>query len=73
MFYEATPSNGVFGNSSEYSMCLVSCGRGKQYRERKCDSPPPKYGGKKCDGPSRENYSCNETKCPGIFKILFCY
>ena len=54
-------------------MCSVSCGRGKQYRERKCDSPPPKYGGKKCDGPSRENRSCNETKWPGIFKILFRY
>ena len=67
------PINGVFGNWSEYSMCSVSCGGGKQYRVRKCDSPYPKYGGKKCDGPSLENRTCKETKCPGIFKILFCY
>lgn len=64
------PVNGAFGNWSEYSICNVSCGGGVQYRERKCDSPIPKYGGKDCDGPSRENRSCGEANCPGSFRIV---
>ena len=42
-----------------------------QYRERNCDSPAPKYGGKTCDGPTRENRSCSETECPGSFNIVY--
>ena len=63
------PVNGVFGNWSEYSICSLSCGGGVLYRERKYNSPPPKYGGKDCDGPIREIRSCGETECPSNFKI----
>ena len=35
------PVNGVFGKWSKYSVCSASCGGGVQYRERKCNSPPP--------------------------------
>ena len=59
------PVDGVFGNWSNYSTCTVSCGEGVQYRERKCDSPPPKHGGKDCDGPTRESRTCKESDCPG--------
>ena len=41
-----------------------------QYRERKCDSPLPKYGGKDCDGPARENRTCGETDCPGNLRTF---
>ena len=56
---------------SNYSSCSVSCGGGVQFRKRSCDSPPPKYGGKDCDGPSRENRSCREIECPGSLGIFF--
>ena len=59
------PVNGVFGKWSKYSSCSVSCGGGVQHRETKCDSPLPKYGGKDCDGPTRENRTFEETDCPG--------
>ena len=41
-----------------------------QYRERKCDSPLPKYGGKDCDGATRENRTCEETDCPGNLRTF---
>ena len=56
---------------SNYSSCSVSCGGGVQFRKRSCDSPPPKYGGKDCDGPSQENRSCREIECPGSLGIIF--
>ena len=65
------PINGGFGKWSNYSTCSVSCGGGVQFRERTCDSPSPQYGGKDCDGPSRENRSCWETECRGSFKKKF--
>ena len=64
------PVNGVFGKWSEYSTCTVSCGGGLQYRERKCNSPSPKYGGKDCDGPIRESRTCKETECPGRLRVF---
>ena len=67
-YIKPCPVKGVFGEWSEYSICSASCGGGVQCRERKCDSPPPKYSGKDCDGPIREKRYCGETKCPGKVK-----
>ena len=64
------PVNDGFGKWSEYSICTVSCGGGVQYRERKCNSPPPKYGGKDCNGPIRENRTCEEKECPGSLRVF---
>ena len=64
------PVNGVFGKWSKYSICSASCGGGVQYRERKCNSPPPMYGGKDCNGPTRETRSCAESQCPGNRKTF---
>ena len=72
-FIKPCPVNGAFGNWSEYSVCSVSCGKGVQYRERKCDSPLPKYGGKDCDGLTRENRSCEEGECQGTLRIFQFY
>ena len=64
-FIKPCPVNGAFGKWSNYSTCSVSCGGGVQFRERYCDSPSPKYGGKNCDGLRRESRFCEETECPG--------
>ena len=64
-YIKPCPANGVLGEWSEYSISSTSYGGGVQYREQKCDSPPPKYGGKDCDGPIREKRYCGETKCLG--------
>ena len=73
-FIKPCPVNGGYGKWSNYSTCSVSCGGGVQFRERNCDSPPPKYGGKGCDGPRRENRSCQEKECPGTLKVShFCF
>ena len=72
-YLKPCPVNGGFGNWSKYSVCSVSCDGGVQYRERKCNSPPPKYGGKNCDGPTREKRSCGESKCPSNVKTFMYY
>ena len=59
------PINGGFGGWSTYSKCSASCGGGAQSKERKCDSPPPQFGGKDCVGPTSESRSCNDKECPG--------
>ena len=64
------PVNGGFGIWLNYSTCSVSCGGGVQFRKRNCDSPSPKYGGKDCDGPSRENRICGEIECPGSLRFF---
>ena len=64
-YIKPCPANGVLGEWSQYSISSTSYGGGVQYREQKCDSPPPKYGGKDCDGSIREKRYCGETKCLG--------
>ncbi|VUZ55036.1 unnamed protein product [Hymenolepis diminuta] len=44
--------------------CSVSCGRGIQIRERKCDSPAPKNGGAYCVGESTDTRACLQAFCP---------
>nr|XP_058953113.1 coadhesin-like [Pocillopora verrucosa] len=48
---------------SGYGRCSKSCGRGYQYRTRKCNNPPPANGGKRCRGSSRRKRSCNSHPC----------
>ena len=43
-----------------------------QYRERKCDLPLPKYGGKNCDGLT-DDRSCEEGECQGTLRIFRFY
>ena len=59
------PIDGMWGKWGGYSFCNVKCGTGIQIRERFCDSPAPKFGGASCQGPSREEISCDSgVKCP---------
>jgi len=49
--------------SNKYSDCSRTCGGGVQYRERRCNSPRPKNGGKRCEGEEREYKICNTQAC----------
>ena len=48
-----------------WSFCSVKCGPGKRERMRKCDNPPPKYGGESCVGSDRQIMPCSLSDCPG--------
>ncbi|CAH3135598.1 unnamed protein product, partial [Porites lobata] len=62
---ENCPVDGNWSEWSEWSTCSKTCKQGKHSRSRKCDSPAPKYGGKKCQGESSEIEACNEkVPCP---------
>ncbi|KAJ9591191.1 hypothetical protein L9F63_002262, partial [Diploptera punctata] len=49
---------GGWGSWSAWTQCTSSCGGGTRNRFRICDSPPPRYGAKFCEGPSLESESC---------------
>jgi len=65
---ESCPVNGGYGPWGEFGECSVTCGGGVKQRERKCDQPEPKYGGKTCEeqelGTNVETQSCSEEPCP---------
>ena len=42
--------DGGWGDWSEFGACSVTCASGVRRRERKCDFPVPKNGGKQCVG-----------------------
>uniref|UniRef100_A0A4W3I108 Thrombospondin 1 n=1 Tax=Callorhinchus milii TaxID=7868 RepID=A0A4W3I108_CALMI len=58
------PVDGNWGIWSPWDSCTVTCGGGIQKRTRLCNSPAPKYGGKKCVGNTRETQPCSKLKCP---------
>ena len=49
----------------------MTCGLGYEIWSRKCDSPPPKFGGN-CSkhGKDRDSRPCRIKPCPGQVKIL---
>ena len=50
--------------------CSLTCAGGVQRRIRTCSNPPPKYGGKNCEGNALQTQSCNRAPCPGtIFPL----
>lgn len=63
------PVNGGYGKWSKYTQCSLSCGGGKQKRERLCNTPLPAYGGKNCSslGLAIETRTCNTNNCPGRY------
>ncbi|XP_061197855.1 SCO-spondin-like isoform X2 [Saccostrea echinata] len=58
------PIDGQFSEWSEWSICSASCNGGSKNRTRTCSSPPPRYGGKPCNGLSTEYGVCNTHQCP---------
>ncbi|XP_069681082.1 uncharacterized protein gogo [Periplaneta americana] len=50
--------SGGWGAWSPWTQCTSSCGGGTRSRYRFCDSPPPRYGAKFCEGASLETEPC---------------
>lgn len=49
---------GKWGKWSEWSTCSSKYSWGTKIRYRFCDSPPPRYGGRFCEGPATESRQC---------------
>ncbi|XP_039454203.1 A disintegrin and metalloproteinase with thrombospondin motifs 17 isoform X3 [Oreochromis aureus] len=49
---------------SQWSLCSRTCGTGVQFRQRKCDNPPPGPGGRHCPQTSVEHKACEAPPCP---------
>ena len=47
-----------------WSECTEMCDGGTRRKERKCNLPEPKNGGKKCEGEDFQETTCNEWECP---------
>eukprot|EP00111_Clytia_hemisphaerica_P007868 TCONS_00022855-protein len=56
--------DGEWGSWNSFTKCSKSCGRGFQIRSRSCTNPPPKNGGKGCQGPATKSQVCNVNACP---------
>ncbi|CAG9838524.1 unnamed protein product [Diabrotica balteata] len=57
------PQDGQWGEWGPWGPCTRSCGTGVQFRGRKCDNPPPSFGGKTCEGNAEEWRLCTMTGC----------
>ncbi|KAF7655613.1 hypothetical protein LDENG_00053850 [Lucifuga dentata] len=57
--------NGGWTPWSSWGQCSSSCGIGFEVRQRSCNNPSPRHGGRICVGQGREERLCNEkTPCP---------
>lgn len=55
--------DGGWSRWSPWSHCDKRCGGGRSIRTRSCSSPPPKNGGKKCQGEKNQVKPCNTKPC----------
>uniref|UniRef100_A0A4W5NN39 Thrombospondin-1 n=1 Tax=Hucho hucho TaxID=62062 RepID=A0A4W5NN39_9TELE len=58
------PIDGVWGPWALWDTCSVTCGGGFQTRQRLCNNPSPKYGGKECQGDGKTSQLCGKEDCP---------
>ncbi|XP_029304398.1 semaphorin-5B-like isoform X1 [Cottoperca gobio] len=57
--------NGGWTPWSSWGQCSSSCAIGFEVRQRSCNNPSPRHGGRICVGQGREERLCNEKKpCP---------
>lgn len=54
-----------WGIWTAYGQCSLTCGGGKQYRERSCN------GGSNCPGADKEEKSCNPHACRKLNNLKF--
>ena len=65
-FLKICPVDGKLSEWTEFSACDKACGGGKQFRTRQCNNPPPVFGGKPCEGETKEEKDCNTHVCPPV-------
>lgn len=63
--------DGGWGDWGSWQQCDQSCGGGKQYRYRLCNSPPSVGDGNPCPGSDEEHRECNTQKCVGTDVSFF--
>ncbi|XP_045179924.2 coadhesin-like [Mercenaria mercenaria] len=56
------PIDGGWGNYTA-NQCTVTCGVGVLVSTRKCDNPPPQYGGAQCTGSATKFEKCANQLC----------
>ncbi|XP_052760873.1 coadhesin-like [Mya arenaria] len=59
----ACPIDGGWGNFTSAGSCSVTCGVGVAYSTRKCENPPPQFGGKECEGSPASFEKCEMPGC----------
>ena len=59
--------DGNWGEWEPWKPCTVSCNGGIRLRDRQCDAPAPRHGGKDCEGTAQEKEPCNEQQCAGMY------
>ncbi|KAM8967216.1 LOW QUALITY PROTEIN: SCO-spondin-like [Pelodytes ibericus] len=62
-FVQACPVNGGWSPWGPWSPCDSECQGGVQFRRRSCEDPPPKNGGRPCEGEAVQAQSCNLQPC----------
>uniref|UniRef100_A0A8C4ZJ04 SCO-spondin n=1 Tax=Gadus morhua TaxID=8049 RepID=A0A8C4ZJ04_GADMO len=62
-FPRACPADGHWSEWTAWSECDATCGGGVRTRRRSCSAPPPKNGGRDCEGMTLQTQSCNATPC----------
>ncbi|XP_068091514.1 SCO-spondin-like isoform X2 [Hyperolius riggenbachi] len=60
---QACKVNGEWSKWSPWSWCDRTCGGGRSVRSRSCSSPPPKNGGRDCEGEKYQVRICNPKPC----------
>ncbi|XP_068760305.1 uncharacterized protein [Montipora capricornis] len=65
------PVDGGLSNWSKWTPCSRTCGTGIQLRFRRCTKPPPKFGGKLCEGNSSQGRTCQLMRhCQADGKVI---
>lgn len=61
--YSPLAVDGHWSEWTEWSECDAQCGGGVRRRNRTCSAPPPKNGGRECEGMTLQSQSCNSQPC----------
>ncbi|XP_055539211.1 uncharacterized protein LOC129726482 [Wyeomyia smithii] len=63
--------SGGWGSWSNWTHCSTTCRGGVRNRYRFCDSPPPRYGAKFCEGPSVQTERCGTQSSFDSWECMF--